>query len=57
MYHYIQGNKPDEWISAIESQIKALDEVLKSKNYVKFTINDPVSNKSFESVCKFVQSG
>ena len=53
MYHYIQGNKQNEWIPAIESQINALNEVLKTKDSVLFTITDPVSKKSFESVCKF----
>ena len=53
MYHYIQGNKSNEWIPAIESQINVLNEILKTKQNITFTITDPVSNKSFESVCTF----
>ena len=48
MYHYIQGNKSNEWIPAIESQINVLNEILKTKQDIIFTITDPVSNKSFE---------
>ena len=53
MYHYIQGNQQNEWIPAIQSQIDVLNKVLKTKEDNTFIITDPISNKSFESICKF----
>ena len=53
MYHYIQGNKANEWIPAMESQSIVLNKVLKTKEDIQFTITYPKSNKSFESICKF----
>ena len=53
MFYYIQSNDANVWNPALDSQIQTLQQCIESESDVKFVITDPVSGKSFHSVCKF----
>ena len=53
MFYYIQSNDANVWKPAMDSQIETLQSCIESQSDVKFVITDPVSGKSFNSVCKF----
>ena len=53
MFYYIQSNNANEWKPAMDSQIETMKSCIENKSDVKFVITDPISGKSFNSVCKF----
>ena len=53
MFYYIQSNVANEWKPAMDSQIETLQSCIECKSDVNFVITDPVSGKSFNSVCRF----
>ena len=53
MFYYIQSNDANVWKPAMDSQIETLISCIESQSDVKFVITDPISGKSFNSVCKF----
>lgn len=53
MFYYIQSNDANSWKPAINSQIETLQSCIENKLDVKFVITDPVSGKSYNSVCKY----
>jgi len=53
MFYYIQSTEANEWKPAMDSQIETMQSCIESKSDVNFVVTDPISGKSFNSVCKF----
>ena len=54
--YFVQSNTPNEWLSALDSQIEIMNQCREKKSNVNFVITDPKSNKSFNSMCKYVDN-
>ena len=49
--YHIESN--GSWLPALQSQTETLDQCRASKKDINFVITDPVSGKSFNSVCSY----
>ena len=52
--YFVQSNAPNEWLPAIDSQIEIMNQCRDSQSNIHFVIQDPKSNKSFNSLCQYI---